>query len=513
MELETFALDVRFGLRQFCKKPLLLAIAALSLALGIGANTAIFTVINAVLLTSLPVHDPGKLVLFYDGTATGTTSGDALTADEFSFPFWQSIDGKISAFEDLCAFRQSIDSTQLHLAGSSSAARETASVHLVSGNYFRVLGVPAALGRVLQPQDDRPNAPRVAVISDHYWRNRFANDPAIVGRISILNGTAFTIVGIAPPEFFGERVGPGAPDFFVPLVAQPQILLEEPWRGLHDMKWLNMLGRLRPGATKSQAEAEVNLRFHEYLSAHISGESMPDKLRQIVALHVHLKPGGAGISGLRFRYSEPLHILMGAVVLVLFIACANVAILFLSRTSARSQEFLARIALGASSGRIIRQVLVETVLLSSVAGLAGVALSWAGVKALLAVFGITSVVKVRPDLLVLAFTAGTSILTGIAFGIVPAIRCSRLEPRPGALVRSVEFGTGRFGNARVLIGSQIALSLVLLFGAAILAHSLSALQNQNLGYTRRHIALVRTATGRVSARGVAESLPAISDSS
>jgi macrolide transport system ATP-binding/permease protein len=490
--LQIVLLDIRFGVRQFRNKPILLAVAALSLALGIGANAAIFTVINAVLLSSLPVRNPAQLVLFYDGTATGTTSGDMPTADEFSFPFWQSISGKIGAFEDLCAFRQSIDRTALHIAGSKSTAKEQASAHLVSGNYFRVLGITAAAGRVLQTEDDVPNATPVAVISYRYWRDRFARSAAAIGSTAVLNGTAFAIVGVAAPEFFGERVGPGAPDFFVPLAFQPQILLEDPWRGSHDMKWLNMLGRLHPGATRSQAEAEVNLRFHEYLKAHPSGESSPDKSRRLAALHIHLKPGGAGISGLRFRYSEPLHILLGAVTLVLFIACANVAILFLSRASARSQEFLARLALGASRARVIQQVLVETVLLSCLAGLVGAGLAWAGVRALLSLFGIASMVQVGPDPLVLGFTAATSILTGIVFGVVPAIRCSRLEPRPGALVRPVEFGTGRFGSVRVLISAQLALSLVLLFGAAILTHSLSSLEKEHLGFTRQHILLVRT---------------------
>lgn len=490
--LETLALDVRFGIRQFRKKPLLLAVAALSLAIGIGANTATFTVINAALLASLPVHDPARLVLFYDGVSTGTTSGDALRSDEFSFPFWKSIDGNIAAFQDLCAFRQGIDRTTLHMSGSTASADERATAHLVSGNYFRVLGVNAAIGRVLRNDDDRPNANPVAVISYRFWHNRLAQNPAVIGSTAVLNGTAFTIVGVSAPEFFGERMGEGAPEFFVPLSFEPQILLEESWLGSHDTEWLNMMGRLRPGATTAQAEAEVNVRLHDYVKAHIAGSSSPDKLRRIAGLHVHLKPGGAGISGLRFRYSEPLHILMAAVALVLFIACANVAILFLSRASARSQEFLARIALGASRARVIRQVLVETVLLSSIAGLVGTAFAWAGVKALIAVFGIGSVVKIRPDPLVLGFTAGTSILTGIVFGLLPAIRCSRMEPRAGTAVRAVEFGTGRFGSVRVLIGGQIALSLVLLFGATLLGRSLSMLENQDLGFTRRHILLVRT---------------------
>lgn len=489
---ETLLLDLRFGVRQLRKKPLLITVAALSLALGIGANTAIFTVINSLLLQSLPVRDPGRLVLFYDGLATGVYSGGQPKGDMFSFPFWKAIQGKISAFEDLCAFRQSIDRVTLHFAGADDgAAREQARVHLVSGNYFQVFGVPAALGRVLQASDDALNASPVVVISHDYWRNRLNSDPHVIGKTVVLNSTAFTIVGVAAREFFGERVT-WPPDYWVPLSFQSRTLMNESWIEPQDVYWLNMMGRLRAGVTRSQAEGEVNLRLHEYYLSRAGSNPSAQERRDIAAAVVHLKSGAAGISGLRFRFSSPLHVLMGAVALVLLIACANVAILFMARASARTQEFLARIALGASRSRVIRQVLAECVLLSGIAGLLGVAVAWMGVKGLVAVMGIDSPLKIKPDMLVLTFTAGVSVVTGVLFGLIPAVKCSRMEPRAGVLTRRMEFGTGRFSSTRVLIASQVALSLVLLFGSALLAHSLSALETENLGYQRTHILIVST---------------------
>ncbi len=490
--LDTLVLDIRFAARQLRKRPTLVAVAGLSLSLGIGANTAIFTVINAILLQSLPVRDPGRLVLFYDGIQTGVYSGDEPRGDYFSYPFWQSIQGKVEAFNGLCAFRQSIDRAALYMAGSrETGAPEQATFHLVSGNYFDVLGVPPALGRMLQLGDERLNAAPVAVISHDYWRNRFASDPTIIGKTALLNGTAFTIVGVSAREFFGERVQ-SPPNFFVPLSWQPQMLLNESWLEARNVDWLNMMGRLKPGVSREQAQKEADARLHEFFRGEFGEHPPAEKAREIAAAHVHLKPGGSGISGLRFLYSEPLHMLMGAVALVLLIASANVAVLFMARATARTQEFLARIALGASRSRVIRQVLAETVLLSAISGVAGIAVAWDGVKGLVALMRIQPVVKIKPDLVVLAFTAVLAGVTGILFGVIPAVRCSRMEPRAAAAVRTMEFGTGRFGATRTLIAAQVAISLALLFGAALLAHSLAGLQTEYLGFQRDHILIVRT---------------------
>jgi predicted permease len=486
--LETLLQDIRYGLRQLAKAPALVTVAVVSLALGIGANTAIFTLINAVMLQSLPVRDPARLVLFYDGISTGVYDGDRVQSDEFSYPFWEYLQTHHDPFESLAAFRQSNDPVILHVAGSSdSGPSERATVHMVAGNYFDVLGVGAAAGRVLTPADDSLTAPPAAVVSYPFWRDRFDLDPATVGREVVLNGTAFTIVGVANREFFGERIQ-SAPDFWLPLSAQPGILQKESWRSAADVFWLNFLGRRKPDVTLAQAQAAMNLRFQQFYLAQ-PGLSAEQRHR-IETTHIELKPGGGGISGLRYLYSKPLHILMAVVAVVLLIACANIATLLLARALPRRQEFLVRLALGASRGRLLRQVLTESVLLSAIGGLAGAGFAWWSVKLLVALLGVNPVVRVSPDPIVLGFTLALSLLTGIFFGIFPALKFSRLEHRPVDIPRSAP--GRRFGAAQALIAMQVALSVILLFGAGLLAHSLLALQGQDLGFRRDNILVIGT---------------------
>lgn len=489
---ESFFSDISYAFRQLRKGPIVTAVAVLSLALGIGANTAIFTLINAIMLQWLPVRDPGQLVLFNNGTFTGTYSGNTPRGDVFSYPFWQYLKTHDDSFQELCAFRQGPDLVLMHLAGAAATGpQEQVDVHLVSGDYFDVLGVTAAAGRVLRPEDDTRNAPPVAVISYNYWRDRFHLNEAAIGKTVVLNGTAVTIVGVAAREFFGERVE-ARPDYWIPLSFQPEILQRESWLEAQDQYWLNFMGRLKPGQTIRSADAAIDIRLHQFYTELAGTHLSPSLRRQIQRVHVDLKPGGGGISGLRFRYSQPLHILMAVVGLVLLIACANLAILLLARTSARRQEFLARVALGASRTRLIRQILTESVLLSLTGGVLGAVFAYWCVKGLILLLHIGSVVRVRPDLPVLAFTIAVSVLTGIAFGIIPAIKYSGLEPRATTAVRPAEFGNSRFGSAQTLIVLQVALSLVLLLGAGLLAHSLVALETQNVGFAEDHVLLVRT---------------------
>ncbi len=493
--LETILQDLRYGLRQLAKAPILVAAAVLSLTLGIGANTAIFTLIKAVMLQSLPVRDPARLVLFYDGVTDGEYTGGDVLSDEYSYAFYQYLRTHNDCFESLAGFRQGNDRVSLHITGSRDIGpSEQADVHLVSGNYFDVLGIHAAAGRVLTPSDDSLSAPRVAILSYPFWRDRFHLDPGILGHEVVLNGTAFAIAGVADRQFFGERVRT-APDFWLPLSVQPQILQVESWLTARDVYWLNFIGRLKPGVTRASAQSAVNLRLHQFYLEQAGTRLSPGIRRKIEATHIQLKPGGGGISGLRYLYSKPLQILMAVVVVVLLIACANVATLLLARASARRQEFLARLALGASRSRLLRQVLTESILLSVLGGLAGAGFAWWSVKLLVFLLHVSPVVRVRPDPIVLAFTIALSILTGILFGIFPALKFSRLEPRPGNIPQSATLGKWQFATSHALIALQVALSLILLLGAGLLVHSLLVLELQNIGFQRDKVLLIKTDVG------------------
>lgn len=487
--LETSLQDIRHGVRQLRKSPVFLAVAVLSLALGIGANTAIFTLMKVVILQPLPVRDPSSLVLFSDNVSEGVTSGD-LIGDAVSYPFYRSLREHNNPFRSLCAFREGEDDVTMRVPGGETGA-EHASVHLVSGNYFDVLGVRAAAGRLLRDSDDTPASAPVAVMSYRLWQSRFHLDPAIAGKTVLFNGTAFTIGGVAEASFFGERVR-RSPDFWAPLSFQPQIMAKEPPM-LNDLRryWLNCMGRLRPSVTLTAAQTELNARLHAFYLAQAGARPTADTREKIERVHITLKPGGAGISTMRHRYSKPLSVLMAAVALVLLIACANVATLLLARASARRQEFICRLALGAARRRVLRQVLTESMLLAITGGVAGAFFAWGLVRALIALLQFGPVITIRPDPAVFAFTLVLSIVTGLLFGLVPAWRFSRLDPRPGNPAPASR-RAGRFGSMQALITVQITLSLCLLIGAALLTHSLVALEEQDIGFTRAHILLIRT---------------------
>jgi len=493
--VQTLWQDLRYGLRMLRKSPGFTAVAVLTLALGIGANTAIFTIFDAVLLESLPVREPSRLVLFTDDLSEGSYSGDPPSNrwEAFSTEVSDYLRKQPFPFESLAAFRSGEDTVTVRLANSRSAngPAERARVHLVSGNYFRTIGVDSVMGRTLSPEDDCPNASPVAVASYGYWKQRLHGDATVIGKIAYLNGSAFTIVGVTPPEFFGERIR-RSPDFWMPLVFQPQIELLPSYLERTDEYWLLLIGRLSPGATRAQAQSATTAALQQFLTDKEGSKLTDARKRGIARSHVELVDGAGGISWLRFKYSQPLHILLAVVAMVLLIACANVGNLLLSRAATRHTEISVRLALGGSRLRLIRQLLTESILLAMLGATCGLLLAHWSVNVLLTLVAGNSPVKPHLNALVLVFTIVITMISGIVFGLTPAFSAGRADLATSlkAGVRGLTGDHKKVSTAHSLIVAQIAISLVLLVGANLLARSLLNLEEQPLGFDQSHVLLV-----------------------
>jgi predicted permease len=493
--VESLWKDITFGLRMLIRRPAFTAIAVLTLALGIGANTAIFTLFDAVLLESLPVREASRLVLFSNQAGEGTSTGSLPNSawNLFTTESYEFLKKQPLPFESMTAFRSGEDPVTVHFPGDSdSGPLQRASVHLVSGNYFDVLGVDAAMGRDLRPDDDRPNANPVAVVSNGYWKQHLHSDPNSIGKVAILNGTAFTIVGVAPAEFFGERVR-RSPDYWLPLNFQPQIEQRASFLNLTDTYWLSLMARLRPGATREQAQEATTVALQQLLTSKAGSQTSAENKASLAKNKVQLFDGGAGISGLRFHYSEPLHILLIVVALVLLIACANVGNLLLARAVARKSEVTIRLALGASRARLIRQLLTESLMLAAIGAAFGVLLAHWAVQVLVKFLAGTSPLHTSLNVPILVFTVGITLVAGIIFGLAPALQAGRTD-----LVTALKMGSSRvagggkkFGTTQGLVVGQIAMSLVLLIGATLFARSLLNLENQPLGFNQENVVLAR----------------------
>ncbi|HEY8188960.1 MAG TPA: ABC transporter permease [Pyrinomonadaceae bacterium] len=485
--------DIRYSWRALLKRPAFSVVALVILALGIGANTAIFTLINAVILKPLPVPKPEELVLFNDSPSEGTRVSDndfeGGSWNLFSHAAYRYFREQDQSFQELSAFRSGESRVSVRRADTPSGeAAQRASGHLVSGNYFAVLGVNAMRGRVLTNEDDSPSAQPATVISNGYWKQKLNADPQIVGRNILLNGTAFTIVGVMPPEFFGMRVR-RSPDFWLPLAFQPQIELRKSSLDDKNVYWLNLIGRLKPGIHIEQAQAAANVELRQFLTEQLGSQLTEERRLAIQKSYVTLSPGGRGISGLRFFYSQALRMLMVIVALVLLIACANVGNLLLSRAAVRQAEISLRQALGATRGRLIRQLLTESLLLAIIGGVAGVLLAQWGVSILVSRLAGSSPLDVKPDLWVLLFTLGISLVSGVLFGIAPALRTTRIDLTSALKEKFAHGRKRRFNLGSALVIAQVAVSLILLVGAGLFARSLINLQQEELGFNRDNVLL------------------------
>jgi len=505
--VEELSQDLGYAARTLRGSPVFTLVAALSLALGIGANTAIFSLVNALLLRHLPVREPARLVALGDTSRTGSLSEGNVRADLFSYPMYREIRDHNQVFTGVLASGRS-GRLNVRIAGSPAAAgtgagaaggAETARGRIVSGNYFSVLGVRAIRGRTFTAAEDRaPGAAPVVVISHAYWQKRFAGADGAVGRTLTLNGYPFTVIGVAPQGFSGDVVG-SPTEIWIPLMMQQQVNPGYPYLDRWDTSWLLLLGRLKPGVPLARAGADVNLVFGHTLST-LGGSKIPPEIlpgpRQ--TQRIEASSGAAGFSYLRRQFSQPLLILMGLVGLVLAVACTNVANLLLERAMGRQKEIAVRLALGAGRGRLIRQLLTESLLLAALGGGLGVLFAlWAG-PALLRLAGGSSAVPLdlAPDLPVLAFTTLLALATGIAFGLAPARRATRVELAPTLKenARSVVGAAGAGGRwpvAKLLVVGQFALSLLLLVGAGLFVGSLRNLERLDLGYDRDRLALLR----------------------
>lgn len=474
--LNGLARDIRSALRLLRQTPVVSAVALVSLALGIGANVAIFSLVNALIVKALPVQDPAHLVQiqFTDRSGRPSTS--------LTNPQWEYIRDHQEVFSGV--FATSSARFDLNAGGEMRPADAI----WASARYFDVLGVSPVLGRGFTDEDDRrgggPNGP-VVVLGYGFWQREFGGDPAVLGRTLTLDGHAFTIVGVMPPAFFGTTVGRTF-DVIVPIGAEPVIRGVDSWLDRRSTWWLTLVGRLAPGATRAQAETGLRALVPAMREATMPQDWRPQDQDDYLTEPLVLAPAGTGVSSLRARYARPLYVLLGIVALVLLIACANMANLLLAQSSARRRELAVRLSLGASRARLVRQLLVESLLLSGAGAAAGLAVAVWGSRLIVAMLS-TRTVPVHIDLSldwrVFTFAAVVGVTTGVLFGVAPAVWSTRVQPAEALRdqARAV-IGSARPGFGHALVALQVALSFVLVFGAMLFGRTLADLTTQDLGF-------------------------------
>jgi predicted permease len=484
--------DVRYGVRMLLRSKAFTTVAVLSLALGIGANTALFSVVDAVMLKALPVDHPEQLVLLrwvggsgivlgFRGSTEKDMATGLKTSTSISYPAFERFRDQNQTLASIFAFAP-LGQLNLNVDGQAEVAR----VQAVSGNYFSGLGVPARLGRTLTNEDEKAGAAPTAVISDRYFQRRFGGDGAVIGKVVYLNGTAFTIVGVTPPKFFGTLDVGSVPDLTVTMgmISQVSPRYAEYQRSATNW-WMHIMGRLKAGvdATQVQAELTTILQRHVMELPAASGD-------QIQAPQIRLSSGSQGLVEQRRRFSTQFGILMAIVGLVLLIACVNLATLLLARAATRQKELAVRVSVGASRLRLIRQLLIESLLLAALGGGLGLLFAYWGKDALVALLMGKSdelAIALTLDWRVLGFTTVVSLLTGLLFGLAPALRATRLELTPMLKENLGSSGPSRSRLSKALVVAQVAMSLLLLVGAGLFVRTLNNLNQIDAGFNRENL--------------------------
>ncbi|WP_348261645.1 ABC transporter permease [Telmatobacter sp. DSM 110680] len=484
LRLELLFQDIRYALRQLRRAPGFTATVLLTLALGIGANSAIFTLVNAILLRNLPVTDPKSLIRIGDQNDCCVTDRWKETGDYslFATDTYSMFRKNLPEFEELAATSSFYGAGPLIVrrAGPDTVAKSMVGT-FVSGNYFRVFGLSPAAGRFFVDADDQTGAPLTAVMSYDAWQQDYAGDPSVVGRTFYINGKASTVVGIAPRGFYGDRVDTNPPSYFLPMHAMDEVI-GAPFVSDPGKQWAYIIGRVKPGTSLPALQAKAStLLKHQFATLKTFSDARAQRVLPLT--HVVLTPGGGGIQNMQSDYRDRLNLLQWIGALVLLVACANIANLLLVRGMGRRAEFFIRSALGAQRSRLVRQLLQESVVLSSMGGLLGLAVSYLGAQALLALAfpdRHNMPVAASPSALVIGFAFSLSLITGVLFGLAPALLAARARPADAlrSNSRTTAYGASFFQRGLVVV--QAALSLVLLVAAGLFAQSLTRAENVNM---------------------------------
>ena len=520
--METLWHDARYGLRMLRKSPAFAIVAVITLALGIGANSAIFNVLDAVLLRLLPVKAPEQLVVLTDPDAHGRDYGqEGGDRSLLGFNEFEYLRDHNDVYSGVFAADSEAPKLEVSVSNSSSGLAEepeTARVQLVSGDYFSVLGVSATGGRTFTREVDRARSGSpVAVISYPFWKERFNLDPAVLGKTIRIHQTTFEVIGVAPPGFFGTTVGE-EPDVWVPLMMQDAVYpgrdLLAPIQALgNNYAWLQVMARLKPGVTLQQSKAAINVAFKAFLVDALGSRGTEKDRHGFLNQQINPQPGSRGSSSVHEIFANPLKVLMGIVAFVLLIACANVANLLLARGAARQKEFAVRLAVGAGRSRLIRQLLVESLLLAVLGAAVGAVMArWVDALLLKRVVGITGgpeaiQLTLATDARTLGFTMLVAMLTTVLFGVIPALRATSMQVSPvlKAAASARTGGTSHhfLSTGRFLVVAQVAISMILLVAAGLFVHSLTRLSEVSLGYNRDRLLLFRLDTAPAGYKGAA----------